>query len=131
MMRIWRQILTCRFLAERALRPFVQGRKQWLFSNTPNGAESSSIFYSIIETAKENRLNPFQYIKYLLEMLPNAKSNELEVLLPWSDNLPDYCRIPVKDSFDKVEKPMYSNKKGPLHNALQKLREKYRLNEDP
>ena len=40
--------------AERAIRPFVQGRKQWLFSNTPNGAESSSIYYSIIETANNN-----------------------------------------------------------------------------
>jgi len=112
--------------AERALRPFVQGRKQWLFSNTPNGAESSSIYYSLIETAKENKLNPFQYIKYLLENLPTAKTSELETLLPWSESLPEVCRVPVKEMNVKPEKPMYHDKKGPLRDALILLREKYR-----
>jgi len=112
--------------AERSVKPFVQGRKQWLFSNTPNGAESSSIYYSIVETAKENNLNPYQYIKFLLEKLPRAKASEVETLLPWSESLPDYCRVPVKESNIKPEKPMYSSKKGPLYNALQKLRDRYR-----
>ena len=112
--------------AERAIKPFVQGRKQWLFSNTPKGAESSSIYYSIIETAKENCLNPFQYVKFLLEMLPNINYSEMESLLPWSNGLPDHCRVPVKESNVKPEKPMYSSSKGPLHNAIQKLRERYR-----
>jgi len=111
--------------AERSIRPFVQGRKQWLFSNTPNGAEASSIFYSLVETAKENRLNPFQYIKYLLEVLPTAKATNLEALLPWSESLPDNCRVPQKASNAKPEKPMYFTK-GPLQNALQKLRERFR-----
>jgi len=111
--------------AERSVKPFVQGRKQWLFSNTPNGAESSSMYYSLIETAKENKLNPFEYIKYLLETLPTAKTSELEALLPWSEFLPDRCRVPFKKSNIKQESPMYSSKKGSLHNALQKLREKY------
>jgi transposase/uncharacterized coiled-coil protein SlyX len=115
--------------AERALRPFVQGRKQWLFSNTPNGAESSSIFYSIIETAKENLLNPFQYIKFLLEMIPSAKTGQLDSLLPWSTSLPDYCKIPDKVSHPKPDKPMYSTKKGHLHNALILLKERYMPNE--
>ena len=118
--------------AERAIKPFVQGRKQWLFSNTPNGAESSSIYYSIIETAKENGLNPYQYLKYLLEKLPDAKSSELEALLPWSTSLPDDCRVPAKvidAKQKKPEKPMYSAKKGqPLYNALQKLRERFQGN---
>ena len=113
-------------LAERSLRPFVQGRKQWLFSNTPNGAESSSILYSIIETAKENNLNPFQYLKYLFEKMPDAKTSDLESLLPWSETLPEICRVPVKASNVKQEKPKYSSRKGPLHNALIKLREKYK-----
>jgi len=117
--------------AERALRPFVQGRKQWLFSNTPNGAEASSIYYSLIETAKENNVNPYQYIKFLLEKLPAAKSSDLEALLPWSDNIPEYCRIPVKASYVKLEKPMYTGKKGSLHNALQKLRERYAVKDSP
>jgi transposase len=113
-------------LAERSLRPFVQGKKQWLFSNTPNGAESSSILYSIVETAKANNLNPFQYIKYLLEMLPNITTSNLESLLPWSETLPDICRVPVKASNVKPERPKYSSRKGPLYKALQKLRERYR-----
>jgi hypothetical protein len=111
--------------AERSLRPFVQGRKQWLFSCTPNGAESSSIFYSIIETAKENHLNPYQYVKFLLETLPTANTSGLETLLPWSDNLPEYCRVPVKNIPAKPVKPKYAKNKGPLHLALLKLRNKY------
>ena len=112
-------------LAERSIKPFVQGRKQWLFSFTPNGAESSSIFYSIIETAKENQLNPFQYIKFLLEKLPEAKTSDLNDYLPWSTNLPDYCRVPPKKSNIKPEKPKYHRKSGPLHHALLRLREKF------
>ena len=113
-------------LAERALKPFVQGRKQWLFSCTPNGAESSSIYYSIVETAKANNLNPFQYIKFLLDKLPSMKISDLATLLPWSESLPDECRIPEKISNNKPERPKYLKGKGPLHNALQKLREKFR-----
>ena len=113
--------------AERAIKPFVQGRKQWLFSNTPNGAEASSIIYSIIETAKENNLHPFHYIKYLLETLPNIKTSELETLLPWSSSLPDCCRAPVKVAMDK--RPARKNK-GPLHNALVKLRERFRRSQE-
>ena len=111
--------------AERSIKPFVQGRKQWLFSNTPNGAESSSIYFSLIETAKENNLNPYQYLKLLLEKLPTATTGDLESLLPWGDGVPDYCKIPVKASNVKSEKPKYSSNKGTLHNALQKLRAKY------
>jgi transposase len=114
--------------AERSIKPFVQGRKQWLFSNTPNGAESSSIIYSIIETAKENHLHPFQYVKYLLEMLPNAKTNDLDSLLPWSANLPDCCRAPVKAT--QAEPGNRRRPKGPLHNALMRLRERFRERQD-
>jgi len=108
--------------AERSLKPFVQGRKQWLFSNTPNGAEASSIFYSIIETAKENNLHPFNYIKYLLEVLPAAKTGDLESLLPWSDTMPDCCRAPARA---KRSEPIKKKDKGPLHQALTKLRARF------
>jgi hypothetical protein len=81
--------------AERSVKPFVMGRKAWLFSNTPAGAEASSVMYSIIETAKENDLHPFNYIKFLLETLPTATTAELENFLPWSDTLPDYCHAPT------------------------------------
>ena len=112
--------------AERSVRPYVSGRKQWLFSDTPAGAESSSVFYSIIETAKENSLNPFEYVKYLLEKLPSAKSSELDSFLPWSDSLPDKCRTPHKtpNSNGKRKKHHY-NSTGSLHRALYQLRKKY------
>jgi len=80
--------------AERTAKSFVIGRKNWLFAATPEGAKASSIVYSIVETAKENGLRPFQYIQYLLETLPNTTTGNLESLLPWSDKLPADCRIP-------------------------------------
>ena len=112
-------------ISERAIKPFVQGRKVWLFSNTPNGAESSSILYSLVETARENDLSPYQYIKYLLEKLPTTTTKELDTLLPWSDSLPNQCNVTMKTSNLKPVKPMYSGAKGPLYQALQKLRAKY------
>ncbi len=68
--------------AERAVRPFAVGRKNWLFANTPNGADASCAIYSIVETAKANGLNPFSYLKFLLERLPNG--NSLEECFPWA-----------------------------------------------
>jgi transposase len=81
--------------SERSIKPFVIGRKNWLFSNTPRGAKASAVCYSIIETAKENGLNPFTYLTYLFETLPNVNINDPEVvdtLLPWSPALPEKCR---------------------------------------
>jgi len=115
--------------AERSVKPYVQGRKQWLFSNTPNGAESSSIIYSIIETAKENHLHPFHYMKYLLEKLPITTCNKLEELLPWSDSLPDSCRVPERAW--QPEPKLRKKDKGPLHLALLRLREKFFGNTNP
>jgi transposase len=83
---------------ERSVKPFVIGRKNWLFSNTPTGAYASSILYSIIETAKENGLRPHRYIEYLLESLLNATTHQVEAFLPWSPTIPDSCRVPVKAS---------------------------------
>ena len=48
--------------AERSIKPFVMGRKGWLFSNTPAGAQASAVIYSLIETAKENVLDPYRYL---------------------------------------------------------------------
>jgi transposase len=112
-------------LAERSIKPFVTGRKAWLFSFTPNGAKSSSILYSIVETAKANGLNPYRYVKFLLEMLPATTSGNLEELLPWSDTLPDGCRVPVKESTAAPVKPPEYQSKGSLHQALLILREKF------
>jgi transposase len=78
---------------ERTVKPFVMGRKAWLFSNTPSGAAASSVMYSIMETAKENGLHPFRYMEFLLETLPGATTADLESLLPWSESLPERCRV--------------------------------------
>lgn len=82
--------------AERTVKPFVMGRKAWLFSNMPSGARASSVMYSIIETAKENGLHPQRYMEFLFEMLPNSNVSDLETLLPWSETLPEYCKFSVK-----------------------------------
>jgi len=66
---------------ERAVKPFVIGRKNWLFSNTANGARASAILYSIIETAKANGLTPFDYIAQCLEQL-SIDDVDIENLLP-------------------------------------------------
>jgi len=55
--------------AERAIKPFVIGRKNWLFSNTASGAKTSAVMYSMVETAKANNLISFNYIQYCLEQL--------------------------------------------------------------
>lgn len=68
--------------AERAVKPFVIGRKNWLFSNTANGAKASAMLYSIIETAKANGLTPFDYISHCLEQL-SYDHVDIEKLLPW------------------------------------------------
>ena len=69
--------------AENAIRPFVIGRKNGLFSDTPKGAKASAMLYSIIETAKANGLEPFAYLSHVFKELPGAQSLEdIEALLP-------------------------------------------------
>jgi transposase len=83
--------------AERSIKPFVIGRKNWLFANTPRGATASAVIYSIIETAKENNLNPSAYLEHLFETLPGVDPDDLTAidrLLPWSEMLPDKVRKP-------------------------------------
>ena len=76
--------------AERSVRPFAVGRKNWLFCNTPKGADASAAVYSIIETAKANGLKPFEYLKFLLERLPYGSA--FEDCLPWSDTAQKICK---------------------------------------
>ena len=76
--------------AENAIRPFVIGRKNWMFSATVQGAKASANLYSLIETAKANNLEPYQYLKQIFTTLPTAESVEdIEALLPWNINLQD------------------------------------------
>lgn len=85
-------------LAERTVKPFVIGRKNWLFSQSPQGANASCVIYSIVETAKLNNLIPYEYMKYLLEQMPGLKLKDenLQRLMPWSTQLPTYIKNPAK-----------------------------------
>ena len=81
--------------AERSIKPFVIGRKNFLFANTSLGAQASAVIYSLIETAKETQLDPFRYLVWLLKTAPTldrAVVNWATSLLP--ANAPDACRIP-------------------------------------
>lgn len=74
---------------ENAIRPFVVGRKGWLFSDTPAGAEATAIVYTLMETGKANNLRLEDYIEHLLAVLPERFADDLEAdiddLLPWAD----------------------------------------------
>ena len=82
--------------AEQAIRPFCVGKKNWKLIDTINGAKASAILYSIVETAKANDLNIYQYFKHLLTEIPKHMDDTdlgfINSLLPWSKELPDTCR---------------------------------------
>ena len=82
--------------SERAIRGFCIGKKNWQMIDTLNGAKTSAIIYSVVETAKANNLKPFDYVQYLLEEIPKHMDDKdrsfLEDLLPWSEKLPERIR---------------------------------------
>jgi transposase len=70
-------------LVENAIRPFVVGRKNWLFAGSPDGAKASATFFTLIETAKANSLEPYSYLRHIFEKLPLAQTEQdLTDLLP-------------------------------------------------
>jgi len=73
--------------AERHIKPFVIGRKNWLFNQTPRGAKASAVLYSLVQTAVANNLEPFDYLKYLFTELPKLgrhyEPDALDQFLPW------------------------------------------------
>ena len=72
-------------LVENAIRPFVVGRKNWLFAGSPDGARASATFFSLIETAKANGLEPYAYLRYIFKKLPLAQTEQdLKDLLPYN-----------------------------------------------
>ena len=81
---------------EHAIRPFTIGRANWHIIDTVHGAEASTMIYSLVETAKANNLKIYEYLKYLLEKIPeHMEDTNLEFtdgLLLWSESLPDCCR---------------------------------------
>ena len=93
--------------AERSIRPFTIGRKNWLFNNTVYGAKSSAVYYSLIVTAKENGLNPYEYLSWIFANAPNlgkpgyvAKNEDF---LPGSPVIPQHIYVP-KPKGEQTEK---------------------------
>jgi transposase len=84
--------------AERSIKPFVIGRKNWLFCNTPGGAKSSATIYSIIQTAMENGLNPQSYLEYVFQQIQKNDTVDIETLLPWAADIPLRCKMPIAKS---------------------------------
>ncbi len=80
-------------LSENSIRPFTVGRRNWLFSDTPKGADASSIVYTMVEMAKAHDLNIYKYLNFLLERLPGAVMSdaELSTLVPWNETVQDIC----------------------------------------
>lgn len=88
-------------IAERAIKTWVIGRKNWLFSQSFEGAQSSAIILSLIETAKRNGLDPERYIRYLLDKLPNEATltdkARLSAYLPWAEKVQKECKLISED----------------------------------
>lgn len=82
--------------AERAIRGFCIGKKNWEMIDTMHGATASAMLYSLVETSKANNLKIYEYLKYLLSEIPKhvdqTDTDFIENLLPWSENLPEECR---------------------------------------
>lgn len=77
--------------AENAIRPFVVGRKNWLFCDTPRGADASAIVYTLVEIAKANGLDPYDYLLRVLSFMPykgkDPTPEELDLFMPWNHQL--------------------------------------------
>ena len=87
--------------AERSIRTFCVGKKNWLFFDSIRGADAGAAIYSVTETAKINNLHPYKYLEYLLTELPKLRDDKgniditkLDPLMPWSPEIPDICRKP-------------------------------------
>jgi transposase len=75
-------------ITERDIRPFTTGRKNWMFSQSVNGAEASAIFYSIVMTCRANDINPYYYFRHLFKALPNlGEGSDISDFLPWNVQL--------------------------------------------
>ena len=93
-------------LAENAIRPFTLGRKNWLFCDTPKGADASAVVYSLVESAKANGIEPFAYLQHVLVQLPyfgkSPSHEDLEALMPWAPDIQQEHRIPDSDAYMKT-----------------------------
>ena len=88
-------------LCESHIRQFATARRAWLFADTPKGATANAVLYTIVETARANNLNVYEYLKYLLAEMPNIDFHNnpelLESYLPWSDKLPKECMMTINN----------------------------------
>lgn len=89
-------------LSENSIRPFTVGRKNWLFSDTQAGAESSAVAYSIVETAKANDVNVYHYIHFLLQNIPGHDLTDeyLESLSPWNESVKTEIQKRIFDAYE-------------------------------
>ena len=98
--------------SERAIRGFCIGKKNWEMIDTINGAKTSAIIYSIAETAKANKLKPYEYFDYLLTEIPKhmdeSDKSFLKDLLPCSPNLPENIRKSKGNNSQQAAKAAYS-----------------------
>ena len=82
---------------EASIRPFATGRRAWLFADSPKGATANAVLYTLVESARANELDVFEYLNYLLTEIPNSdylhQPEVLEKYLPWSHELPEVCRL--------------------------------------
>lgn len=84
-------------LCEANIKPYATARRAWLFADTPKGATANAVLYTLVESAKANDLDVYEYLKYLLNEIPNKDFNNqpeiLDQFLPWSTELPEECRL--------------------------------------
>ena len=82
---------------EANIKPFATARRAWLFADTPRGAFANGVLYTLVESARANELDVYEYLKYLLTEMPNNHHLEnpdvIDQLLPWSKELPEQCRL--------------------------------------
>lgn len=87
-------------LCEANIKPFATARRAWLFADTPKGARANAVLYTLVETARANQLDVYEYLKYLVEEMPNNNHlrhpEVLEKYLPWSGELPEQCHLKTK-----------------------------------
>lgn len=86
---------------EANIKPFATARRAWLFADTPKGAFANGVLYTLVESARANNLDVYEYLKYLLTEMPNNHHLEhpeiIDRYLPWSPELPDTCRLKIRN----------------------------------
>lgn len=84
-------------LCEANIKPYATARRAWLFADTPKGATANAVLYTIVESAKANDLDVYEYLHYLLRVMPDTDFNNhpelIDAYLPWSKELPQECRL--------------------------------------